>query len=147
MGKQVQPAAAQARRDHDRFKIEVFLGAVADNVVVEVFENLSKDAASSRFVEAIVNARSSIIRVKVPATPADPTDHEAILGDASGSPGKHGDVLDPNEDPAKTIVPALFDTGGGADKIDIFNLVCVPGLTDGTTIGNLQAGRKKSAPS
>jgi Bacteriophage tail sheath protein len=133
----------RATPDEKRFKIDVMLGEVADNVVVETFENLSKDVADSRFVEAIINARSSIIRVVVPATPADPADDEATLGDSSGTPGDDGDVLDPNEAPATTIVPALFDTGGGADKIDIFNLVCVPGLTDGETIKKLETGCKK----
>jgi phage tail sheath protein FI len=133
----------RATPDEKRFKIDVMFGVVADNVVVETFENLSKDEGDSRFVEAIINARSSIIRVKVPASPADPADDEATLGDASGTPGDDGDVLDPNEAPATTIVPALFDTGGGADKIDIFNLVCVPGLTDGGTIKTLESGCKK----
>ena len=133
----------RATPDQKRFKLDVLLGKPADNVVVETYENLSKDAGDPRFVEAIVNARSSIITVKVPASPADPTDSEATLGDSAGTPGNPGDVLDPNAEPAKTIVPALFDTGGGADKVDLFNLVCVPGLTDGATIGKLQAGCKK----
>ncbi len=61
--------ASAPRRTTKRFKLEVLLGEPADNVVVETFENLSKDAGDPRFVEAIVNARSSIITVKVPASP------------------------------------------------------------------------------
>ena len=133
----------RAAPDDKRFKVDVLLGDVADDVVVESFENLSKDAGDSRFVAAIVNARSSIIRVKMPATPGDPTDDDATLGDAGGAPGSPGDVLDPNDTPATTLVPALFDVGGGADKIDIFNLVCVPGLTDGETIKKLEGGCKR----
>lgn len=133
----------RAAPDDKRFKVDVMLGDVADEIVVETFENLSKDAGDPRFVEAIINARSSVIRVKVPATPGDPADDEATLGDAGGAPGSPGDVLDPNDDPATTLVPALFDVGGGADKIDIFNLVCVPGLTDGETIKKLESGCKR----
>jgi phage tail sheath protein FI len=129
--------------DQKRFRLEVLLGDPTNNVVVEVFENLSKDEGDPRFVTAIVNARSHIFTVAVPSPPADPADGNATLGKSPGSPGNPGDVLDPNDEPAKTIVPALFDTGGGADKIDIFNLVCVPGLTDGETIKKLEAGCKK----
>jgi len=127
-----------------RFKIDVVLGDVDSTIVVETFENLSKDVASSRFAEAIINARSSIIRVDVPDSPAPvPDEAKATLGDSSGDPGSDGDVLDPNEDPAKSMLAPLFDIGGGADKIDIFNLVCVPGLTDGATLGSLATGCKK----
>jgi phage tail sheath protein FI len=133
----------RAPPDAKRFKLEVLLGKPGDNVVVEVYENLSKDSADPRFVEAIVNSNSHVFTIKVPSSPADPSDGTATLGDSSGTPGKDGDVLDPNADPAKTLIPALFDTGGVADKLDLFNVVCVPGLTDGPTIGTLQAGCKK----
>jgi uncharacterized protein len=33
---------------------------------------------------------------------------------------------------------ARFDTGGAVDRIDLFNLICVPGLADGTTIAIMQ---------
>jgi phage tail sheath protein FI len=47
-----------------------------------------------------------------------------------------GDVLAPSQ--FLSPLTALFDTGGIADRIDLFNLVCVPGLTDGPTITTLQ---------
>ena len=44
-----------------------------------------------------------------------------------------------------TAMPALFDDGGIADKLDLFNLVCVPGETEDDTIKKLQAECKEQA--
>ena len=33
---------------------------------------------------------------------------------------------------------ALFEAGGAADRIDLFNVICVPGLVDGPTIQTMQ---------
>jgi phage tail sheath protein FI len=124
--------------DDKRFKLEVLLGDPATNVVVEVYENLSLTEGDSRFVEGIVNSRSRIIEVAVADSPADPADGETTLGKSPGTPGDDGDVLDPNGNDAKEAAKALFVEGGVADKLDLFNLVCVPGLTDGDTIKTLQ---------
>jgi phage tail sheath protein FI len=51
-------------------------------------------------------------------------------------------VLDPNDSATQgdfnTAVLAQFAVGALADRIDLFNLVCVPGLSDGATIQTLQ---------
>ena len=38
----------------------------------------------------------------------------------------------------RTALLASFASGGLADRIDLFNLICAPGLTDAATIGALQ---------
>ena len=114
----------------DRFKIEALLG----DAVVESFENLSRDTASSRFVTDYIKDRSRIFKVTVVPN-SDPTaDAEDTFAD-----GADGDVLDPGEDAVATEIPKLFDEGKPADKIDLFNIVCVPGMTNAAEISNLAA--------
>jgi Bacteriophage tail sheath protein len=126
--------------DAKRFKLEVLLGDPAKSVVVETYENLSLTDGDPRFVAGIVNARSRIIQVSVPATPADPASGVklATLGGSSGTAGADGKVLDPNAVDGRQVVKALMAKDGVSDKLDLFNLVCVPGLTHAETIGTLQ---------
>jgi phage tail sheath protein FI len=49
-----------------------------------------------------------------------------------------GTLIGPPDASFRTALTALFDVGGIADRIDLFNLLCVPGLTDATTIASLQ---------
>ncbi|HEU5135655.1 MAG TPA: phage tail sheath C-terminal domain-containing protein [Steroidobacteraceae bacterium] len=126
--------------DAARFKLEVTLGDPTDDAVVaqvvEVFENMSTTATDSRFVETVVNGRSQIVTVTVAATPV--ADVEAPLED-----GADGEVLEADDDVFTTALADLFDVGGAADKLDIFNLVCVPGLTAGDHIATLRANCAK----
>ncbi len=112
----------------DRFKIEVLL----DGAPVESFENLTRDAGNSRFVADYIKDRSRIILVTDVPT-SDPTaEAEDTFAD-----GDDGDVLDPAEDDVAAMIPKLFDEGEPADKIDLFNIVCVPGMTKASEIATL----------
>ena len=102
--------------------------------VVESFENLSIDAADPRFVESDINDRSRILQGQRPCRPARRTTTTATLSPAA----RIGDVLDPGDGRCRArSCSTLFDDGESADKIDLFNIVCVPGLTDGATIETL----------
>jgi phage tail sheath protein FI len=121
----------------DRFKIEVLDDAT--KAPLEVYENLSVDPADARFAETIINGRSPTVTVEAPAgAPAG-------VVTATFSGGDDGTVLDPNSgDNAiraafHAAVLALFDVGAIADRLDLFNLVCVPGESDATTVQKLQA--------
>src|SRR5262249_12565337 len=54
--------------------------------------------------------------------------------------GKDGKAAAPadTDDEFRTALLALFDQGSIADRVDLFNIVCVPGLTDATKVGELQ---------
>jgi hypothetical protein len=78
-----------------RFKLEIFRVEGENEILAESYENVSLDINSSRFVQAIVNARSRLIEIDVAETPDDPVDlADATLGDADGVAGADGDPLD-----------------------------------------------------
>ena len=46
--------------------------------------------------------------------------------------------IGPADTEFQTALAALFNTGGPADRIDLFNLICVPGLVDAATVAIMQ---------
>ncbi len=108
--------------------------------VVESFENLSLDKTNPRYVELLLNEESAIVNASVAPKP-DPQ-----LGGTDGKlqGGQDGDPLDPNgpNDGAAFIAamnPEAKDAGiYHLDRVDLFNLLCVPGLTTATAIADLQ---------
>ena len=124
----------QRADDATRFRIDV-LYEPANNAVVESFENLSMTASDARFVEAMINGRSNFISVTASSatTPADDT---VDLDDPTA--GTVGQIISPTDNSFRTTMLAAFDAGGIIDRIDLFNLLCVPGLTDAGTIQTLQ---------
>jgi phage tail sheath protein FI len=125
--------------DNTRFKIEV-LDNNNNNAVVESFENLSMDVADPRFVTSVVNGRSGFITVAVTGT-TPPSGTSGLAGAADGA------VLEPNkpdflaalQPPAPgPTTPIILGPGSITDRIDIFNLVCVPEEIDDGAIQALQ---------
>jgi phage tail sheath protein FI len=120
--------------DPTRFRLDVLL-RTSNDAVVESFANLSMTATDSRFVETMINGRSSFISVDAGSatTPADGTI------DLDGStPGADGTQIGPGDAAFHTALLALFGVGSITDRVDLFNLVCVPGLNDDSTIASLQ---------
>ena len=128
------PPASEGKR----FKLEVIHDDGTTRTTAESYENVSLDRNSTRFVEAIVNARSRLVKLTVGATPADPTDAEAKVGVAPGIVGVDGAILDLDAGTTHNLIEALFAQGGVADKVDLFNLVSVPGMTNGGGVKKLQ---------
>ncbi len=120
--------------DASRFRLDV-LHTPSNGAVVESFENLSMTPTDARFVNAMVNERSAFMIVHA-ATATTPGDNIVDL-DAT-TPGDDGTVLAPADADFGTAVLARFGPGSITERIDIFNIVCVPGLTDATTIATLQ---------
>jgi uncharacterized protein len=118
-----------------RFKLEV-ISVPDNNAAVESFENLSVDSADARYVETMVNGRSRFVTVTVAPGSAAPGLATTPLN--TDTAGVDGTVLGPADAAFKTAVLALFGLGTITDRIDLFNLVCVPGLTDAATITTLQ---------
>jgi uncharacterized protein len=120
--------------DATRFKLEVLHQPSAD-AVVESFENLSMTAGDARFVETAVNGRSAFITAD--ATTATTPANGTVDLDADTA-GADGTVLGPADAAFRTALLACFGLGSITDRIDLFNIVCVPGLTDAATISTLQ---------
>jgi phage tail sheath protein FI len=142
---QLTPRAAP---DQARFKLEVLIHpAAGPDVPVESFENLSIDSTDARYVEKMINGRSQFLTVAVTGggtTPSGPL--AAVSGNLGTTPGVDGTVLGPADATFQSAVLGLFGMGTVTDRIDLFNLVCVPGLTDATTIQKLQTEcRRKRA--
>lgn len=126
--------------DNTRFRIDVLDGD-NDDAVVESFENLSMTAGDPRFPPNVVNDRSRIIRVSASDASA-PADTTVDLDDTTA--GDDGTVLAPDTPDFHTALAAVFGVGSITDRIDIFNIVCVPGETDGATLQTpLQAECKR----
>jgi Bacteriophage tail sheath protein len=120
--------------DATRFKLEILFHPSAD-AVVESFENLSMTSGDARFVETVVNGRSIFITAAA-ATATTPANGTVNLNATTS--GDDGTVLGPADAAFRTAVLALFGLGTITDRIDLFNIVCVPGLTDAATISTLQ---------
>jgi uncharacterized protein len=122
--------------DADRFLLAVVEGTDATKKV-ETFANLSLDPNDRRYAPTVINNLSALIRVEVidtdPAPPAD-TDPVALAD------GADGEVLQPDTADFETALLPASGTGGlyHLDRVDLFNLLCVPGESDPTTLGSLE---------
>lgn len=113
-------------------------GASVKVTVMETFENVSMDPADPRFLESVVNGSSRLVtvdclEVRRPAnggSTAGATPYTPLTGGADGA------VLRPDEPAFETAVQAALDQ---LDRVDVFNLLCVPGQTGAATLQALQA--------
>jgi phage tail sheath protein FI len=125
--------------DATRFRLSVVFvppGTTAETVV-ESFENLSMNSSDRRFVRTVVNAESQLVRVAVGGTNV-PANTPATSPKLAG--GSNGTVLQPGTPGFRTALLPVSGTGGVRllDHVDLFNLLCVPGETDTTTLQSLQ---------
>jgi len=120
--------------DAARFRLDV-LHVPSNSAIVESFENLSMTDGDPRSVAAFVNGRSAFMTV-VATTTTTPVNLTVDL-DAT-TVGVDGTVIGPGIANFHTAVSTCFGLGSITDRIDIFNIVCVPGLTDAATISTLQ---------
>ena len=121
--------------DATGFKLEVIVPA-NNNAVVELFENLSMDPADRRFAPAVINDRSAFLAGLTAASTTRPANATVALD--STTPGNDGTVIGPADNSFNTAMLNHFNVGGLVDRIDLFNIVCVPGLNDDATLATLQ---------
>jgi hypothetical protein len=121
------------------FRLDVVYVDPADSTsttVVESFENLSMDKTNPRFVALFLNEESAIVNAEVAdkPTPAVSDAEKKLDG------GKNGEPLQPDDAAFITAMKGdEKDTGiYRLDRIDLFNLLCVPGLTKATELSYLQ---------
>jgi phage tail sheath protein FI len=121
--------------DPSRFQLVVVNG---NGTKVETFENLSMDAGDKRYVETVINNESVLINAEDVAgdttLPADTPTPVSLTNGVDGS------VLAPNESAFETaLLPVSADSGiYFLDRIDLFNLLCVPGEADPATLSSLE---------
>jgi phage tail sheath protein FI len=133
---------------HKKFGVKVVnIAQDPKGIPVEVFENLSMDSADPRYAKTVINNDSSFVTVDTVGT--DPPANTALdaqgnvpdTAKLTGGPPADGAVLHPDDPAFNTKVYKA--AGDGAvfllDKIDLFNLLCVPGETTDTTIQSLSA--------
>lgn len=140
-----------------RFSVNVV--ALASNgslSVVETFYNLSISPTDPSYVVSVLNADSNYVTVAAVGTPAAALNSPFPPTGSASAPfatppfltgGQDGTVLDPTQDGASggLFMTALNADGTGTggvhllDRVDSFNLLCVPGESEATTIQNLQA--------
>jgi uncharacterized protein len=122
--------------DNDKFRLAVvFKAGTAQEVTLEVFENLSMDSTNRRFVEAVVNEDSTIINASVGGTSQQPNDGTTALGTGGGVIGVDGALLEPNTGAFETAATAGI---AHLDHVDLFNILCIPGETDPVFLATIE---------
>ena len=121
--------------DPNRFRLEVVYDKDSANTTVEAFENLALAADDTRSAAAIINSGSAIISAKVTDDTQVPTDQTTPLAG-----GTDGGALAPNTGDFHGALNGDGDTTGVylLKQVDLFNLLCVPGESDATTLTTLQ---------
>ncbi|WP_437674845.1 phage tail sheath family protein [Sorangium sp. So ce131] len=133
--------------DQARFQLKVVsLKEDKKGVTVEVFENLSMKPTDKRFVTNVLKNESSLVGAAVVGAATDPPADTVIP--ASGEipaaakliDGKDGKVLEPNDAAFETALQPVSGTGGVflLDRVDLFNLLCVPGETNAAALSTLE---------
>ena len=137
--------------DDARFQLKVMnVKQDKKGVAVEVFENLSMLATDRRYVVNVLANESTMVGAAVlggatdppadtPIPTSGPTAGE-IPSSAALTGGQDGLVLEPNQNTFENAVMPTSGTGGVflLDRVDLFNLLCVPGETTPTVLSNLQ---------
>jgi phage tail sheath protein FI len=145
--------AIKGQSSGNRFQLQVVYIDPTDStgktqIVVESFANLSatNPDPQGRFVEDVVNNQSTYITLTCaqPPSPAKPADTPVPLtGTQKLSGGVDGTAIQPNSTEFEAaLIPggALGGTGGInlLDRVDLFNILCVPGETAATTVAMLE---------
>lgn len=122
--------------DATRFRLDVVVKATG--AIAESYMNLSQDSADSRYVKSVLTDESQIIAVTKTDTTKPVTAKTVDLG--SGTAGADGPVLQPGDaDFGKALMGDGSTTGVYyLDKVDLFNLLNVPGYADFTNLGKLE---------
>jgi phage tail sheath protein FI len=133
--------------DNTRFRLVVAnIKQDPKGIPVETFENLSMNPQDARYVVNVLKSESSFVVAEVLNNATDPPADTAIpasgvIPDAAKlKNGNDGKVLTPNDSAFENALLPTNGTGGAylLDRIDLFNLLCVPGETDADTLSSLQ---------
>lgn len=115
-------------------------------VPAEVFANLSMLPTDPRYVVNVLKNESALVGAAVVGSATTPPADTVIPADgvipnsAKLTGGGDGKVLNPNDAGFETALQPTSGTGGVylLDRIDLFNLLCVPGESTAAVLSNLQ---------
>jgi phage tail sheath protein FI len=140
--------------DPTKFNLLVQLAGTggAPPTTLENFVNLSVSTTDPRYVVTVIDNDSQFITFIDPASPGTTPPQPGMpsnVKQATFNPGHSGTVLKPgdgNFETALNATAALGSTPPSAtstglillNRVDIFNLLCIPGETDVATIGTLE---------
>ena len=85
-------------------------------------------ATDPRFVPSVINGRSAFIDKLTAGSATTPANATVALNATTN--GADGTVIGPDDGAFQTALTTAFAVGGIVDRIDLFNIICVPGLTD-----------------
>lgn len=133
--------------DPSRFRLQVKdISEDPKGIAVESFENLSVLSGDSRYVAKVLETGSALVTARVldetagpPAETVIPASGE-IPASAILTGGADGVELVPNDADFEGAVLPTSGSGGvyHLDRVDLFNLLCVPGETNVATLQSLQ---------
>src|SRR5262249_39838398 len=135
--------------DPSRFSVLVQLVNGLQTTTLENFSNLSVSTTDPNYVVNVIDSDSNYItfidpNISPPPPPTPPVLPVAPISGmlGAGTPGVDGDVLVPSTNGNFEL--ALTSVSGGVgikllDRVDIFNLLCVPGEIDPPTVKSLQS--------
>ena len=138
--------------DATRFQLKVVnIKQDKKGIPVQVFENLSMLPTDPRYVVNVLKNESGLAGAAVVGGATDPPADTAIPvppapnageipANAKLAGGGDGKVLNPNEPGFETALQPGSGNGGVylLDRIDLFNLLCVPGETTASVLQGLQ---------
>jgi phage tail sheath protein FI/uncharacterized protein YjdB len=135
----VTPQAANP----SKFSLLVQQSANGQVKTLESYSNLSVDKTDQNYVVTVIDNDSSYITFINPLDQsiATPTAAPAAAGPVTLTGGADGTVLWPADGNFEIAMFPTTNPNGGVhllDRVSIFNLLCVPGETDGPTISTLQ---------
>jgi len=119
-------------------------GTTGQLSTLESYVNLSILSTDPNYVVALVNNDSSYITFTNPLTGqnvAPTAAPAATAGPVAFAGGADGTVLRPTDQNFELAVLSTTNSSAGInllDRVDIFNLLCIPGETDAATISTLQ---------
>ncbi len=108
--------------------------------VVETFSRLSLNPNDPRYIVEVINDRqngSQIVRVDGTPPTAMNVGVSAPFAGGTASALAHPDDI--NSGQWNQVVQSVAAEAKQLDQIDLFNLLCVPGLTDATALGTLSS--------
>jgi uncharacterized protein len=149
-GNSISVSLSISPADASRFSITVQQTPASGGspVTVENWANLSFNPSDpqGRYVVAVIDNDSNYISFINPASPGTapgtPTGSPAVLSATQLANGGNGTILYPNGGTFETALNIGGSaSGGGIPLLDgvFFNLLCVPGETEGATISSLQS--------
>jgi phage tail sheath protein FI len=120
------------------------VATTGQTVTLESFVNMSVLPTDQSYVVTVINNDSNYITFTNPLTGAvvAPTVTPGLATQVPFTGGADGSVLNPMDGNFEAALLPPANPNGGVnllDRVDIFNLLCVPGETDAPTIAKLQA--------